>query len=482
METLKTFFKNISIRQWIFAAVTGIVLLGSLFSVRALTLSWCLTPLPGSAVNGCSGSAAPQPGAEATASSGQIAPPAAPTPAPIAPQVELPPAWDGASRVNILVLGLDYLDSVADRQGPSRSDTMVVLTIDPQSKTAGMISVPRDLWVNIPGFDYAKLNMAYYYGEANKLPGGGPALAAKTVERVLGIPIHYYAKVDFMTFVYLVDQIGGIDVYVEKKIKIDPLGPGEDDVVLPVGLKHLDGMRALAYARQRYTKDGDVDRARRTQQVILAIRDKVMDPATFSTLISRAPEIYQTVQSGISTNMPLEDALRMAVLLRDIPTESIKRGVIDYSMVILDNVMLNGANASIVKPIPDKIRELRDEIFTSGGPVGPAAIGADSADLMRQEGATVIIYNGTYTQGLALVTADYLKSLGVNVISADNATEFPGVTKVIDHRGKPYALRFFRELFGINSGAQIVSQFDPAAPADIEIILGDDWALNNPMP
>ncbi|GAB4483265.1 MAG: hypothetical protein OHK0031_06410 [Anaerolineales bacterium] len=479
MET--TFFKNISTRQWVFGAVTIIVLLVSFFAARALTLSWCLTPLPGAAVNGC-GTAAQQPGAEATAVSGEALPPATPTPAPVAPQVELPPTWDGASRVNILVLGLDYLDWTEDRKGPSRSDTMVVLTIDPQSKTAGMISVPRDLWVNIPGFDYAKLNMAYYYGEANKLPGGGPALASKAVERVLGVPIHYYAKVDFMTFVYLVNQIGGIDVYVEKKIKIDPLGPGADDVILPVGVKHLDGMKALAYARQRYTKDGDVDRARRTQQVILAIRDKVMDPANFATLISRAPEIYQTVQSGISTNMTLEDALKMAMLLRDIPTESIKRGVIDYSMVILDNVTLNGTNASIVKPIPDKIRELRDEIFTSGGPVGPAAAGADSADLMRQEGATVIIRNGTYTQGLALVTADYLKTLGVNVISADNASEFPGVTKVIDHRGKPYALRFFRELFKINSGAQIVSQYDPAAPADIEIILGDDWALNNPMP
>ncbi|NCP88378.1 MAG: hypothetical protein CO094_08155 [Anaerolineae bacterium CG_4_9_14_3_um_filter_57_17] len=481
METLKNFFKNISPRQWILSVATLVALVASLYGVRALTLSWCLTPLPGVAIGGCNAASAPLSGTDATPVSSEIAPPTAPTSVPVAPQVELPPAWDGASRINILVLGLDYLDWSEDRKGPSRSDTMVVLTIDPQSKTAGIISVPRDLWVNIPGFDYGKLNMAYFYGDANKLPGGGPVLAVKTVERVLGVPIQYYAKVDFVTFIYLVNQIGGIDVYVEKKIKIDPLGAG-DDVILPVGLKHLDGMKALAYARQRYTQDGDVDRARRTQQVILAIRDKVMDPANFASLISRAPEIYQTVQSGISTNMSIEDALKIAVLMRDIPTESIKRGVIDYSMVILDNVTLDGANASIVKPIPDKIRELRDEIFTSGGPVGPAAVGADNADLMRQESATIIVRNGTYTQGLALTTADYLKGLGMNIFSADNSNEYPGVTKIIDHRGRPYALRFLKELFKINSGAQIISQYDPAAAADIEIILGDDWAYSNPMP
>lgn len=482
MPPFLSFLRRISPRQWIFSVAAALLFLLSLFGAKILVETWCLTPLPGTATNGCGKFNAPALSGEATPTPQGNLPPATPTPEAAAPQVNLPPTWDGASRVNILILGLDYLDWTEDRKGPSRSDTMVVLTIDPQTHSAGMLSVPRDLWVNIPGFDYGKLNMAFYYGEANKLPGGGPLLAAKTVERVLGVPIHYYAQIDFMTFVYLVDQIGGIDVYVEKKIKIDPLGPGADDVILPVGVKHLDGMKALAYARQRYTKDGDVDRARRTQQVILAIRDKALDPANFPTLMARAPEIYQNVQSGIKTNLPLEDALRLVMLVRDIPTENIKRGVIDYSMVVLGNVTLGGQNASIVKPLPDKIRELRDEIFTAQGAASPMAQGADLAALIQQEGATVLVRNGTYTEGLALRTADYLKSLGVNVINSDNATEFPAVTKIIDHRGKPYALKFFQELFKIGSSSQFVSQFDPSAPADIEIIIGGDWALSNPMP
>ncbi len=75
-----------------------------------------------------------------------------------------------------------------------------------------------------------------------------------------------------------------------------------------------------------------------------------------------------------------------------------------------------------------------------------------------------------------------MKGLGVNVVSTDSANQIPGYTIVIDHRGRPYLLKYLKDLFKLNAGTQIVSKYDPAAPADIEIILGDDWALNNPMP
>ncbi len=467
-----------TIGQIIFAVVVLVLFAGVFFGVQYFVTTLQTFNLPGISINTADGN---------TAQSTQIAD--LPTPEPQAPPVEMPPAWDGASRVNILVMGLDYGDWATDRNGPSRTDTMLVLTIDPQSRTAGMLSIPRDMWVNIPNYGYGKINTAYYLGAANKLPGGGAVLAAKTVEQFLGVPIQYYAQVDFMTFVRLIDEIGGVDVNVEHKIKIDPIGPGADDVILPVGVKHLDGMKALAYARARYTQGGDVDRAHRTQQVVLAIRNKVMSPSMFPTLIAKAPAMYQEVQSGINTNMPLDDAIRMAVLVQQIGPENIKQGVINYDMVLLGDVTVNGVKESIFKPIPDKIRELRDEIFSSSGALSPlAAQGANLQDLnvlldlAKQEGATIIVKNGTFTQGLALQTADYFKGLGLNIVSADNANETPGVTKVIDHRGRPYALRFFKMLFGINSGAQIVSNYDPAAPADIEIILGDDWAFKNPMP
>ena len=115
---------------------------------------------------------------------------ALPTPEIIAPDTNLPAAWDGASRVNILIMGLDYADWEKDRSGPSRSDSMMLVSIDPVTKTGVFLSIPRDLWVNIPGgYGYGKINTAHAIGEGNKLPGGGPALAARTVSEFLGIPV-----------------------------------------------------------------------------------------------------------------------------------------------------------------------------------------------------------------------------------------------------------------------------------------------------
>jgi anionic cell wall polymer biosynthesis LytR-Cps2A-Psr (LCP) family protein len=116
-----------------------------------------------------------------------------------------PEPWDGVSRVNLLLMGLDYRDWEAGET--PRTDTMMVLTLDPLNKTAGMVSIPRDLWVAIPGFDYGKINTAYYLGELYNLPGGGPGLAVRTVEELLGVPIQYYAQIDFQAFVDFIDNI-----------------------------------------------------------------------------------------------------------------------------------------------------------------------------------------------------------------------------------------------------------------------------------
>jgi LCP family protein required for cell wall assembly len=411
-----------------------------------------------------------------------------PTPEPAAPEIPLPPGWDGASRVTILLLGIDTevrLDSEGkvspDRVGPARSDTMILLTIDPQSKTAGMMSIPRDLWVNIPGFGYAKINTAYYDVEAFKVPGGGPELAMRTVEQVIGVPVQYYAQIQFWAFTHLIDSIGKVEVNVPKKIFIDPVGPGADDIMLSAGLHKLGGVEALAYVRQRHTKDGDVDRSKRQQDVIIAARNQVLNPANFPTILANAPTIYNEIQSGVRTNLTFNDIMKLGILAKDIDLTNIKKGVIDYKMMLLDNVVVNGENQSIAKPIPDKIRELRDEIFVTNTAVGPLAQG-ELVDLAKAEGATIAVYNASSVQGVAQRTADYLKSLGLNVILVDNASYLPGVTQVISHSSNLYTLKFFSQLFNLKSSSQVVNKTDQVAAANIEIIVADDWAVNNPMP
>jgi LCP family protein required for cell wall assembly len=409
------------------------------------------------------------------------------TPTTAAPPAELPPAWDGASRVTMLLLGVDYADWSVDRQGPSRSDTMMLLTVDPLTKTAGMLSIPRDMWVEIPGFGHAKINTAYYLGDANKLPGGGPALAVKTVEQFIGVPVQYYAQVDFSTFVRFINEIGCVKIDVPQAIKIDPIGDGpKPDLGKAITLQPdrytLCGDLALAYARARYTEGGDVDRAHRQQQVIFGIRDRLLDPKVFPMLLGKAPLLYQELSQGVRTNLSFDDAMKLAILARQIPKENIKTGVIDFNMVTLDSVVQNGQTLSIFKPIPDKIRVLRDQIFTAGGALSPMAQG-DPVALMQQEGARVIILNASSTNGLASKTADYLRSQGVNVVNVGNADQPYSRTVIIDQSGKPYVMRYLASLFKVDSPAQVVDRFTPNAPdADVILQIGQDWGVSNPMP
>lgn len=409
------------------------------------------------------------------------------TPVVEAPTFNEPPAWDGGSRVTILLMGVDTEIRVdgdgrirPDRTGPARSDTMILLTIDPATKTAGMMSVPRDLWVKIPGFDYAKINTAYYNGEAYKLPGGGPELAMRAVEQVIGVPIQYYAQIQFWAFTQLIDDVDKITVDVKQRMWIDPVGGGADDIFLSRGPKKLGGVEALAYVRARHTEGGDVDRSQRQQDVIMAFRDKVLDPANYAKILSRSGQIYEHIQEGVRTNLTFEDIMRLGMLAKDIPIESIKRGVIDYTMVLTDNVTVNGENQAIMIPIPDKIRALRDEVFGTNSGVMPLAAGTDQ-ELAVQEGARIGIYNASSVPGLAQQTADYLKGQGFNIVTVENAPYYPGVTTVVDHRGSLYVIKYFKQMFNLNAGVQINYKLDPAAAVDIELLIADDWAINNSM-
>jgi len=385
--------------------------------------------------------------------------------------------WDGAGRVTVLLLGLDYRDWVAN-EGPPRSDTMILLTLDPLAKTAGILSVPRDLWATIPGFKNGKINTAYMLGEAYKLPAGGPGLAVKTVEQLLGVPINYYAQIDFEAFVKFIDELEGVLIDVPAPITIDLLGSGgvKTKKKLEPGKQVLPGEWALAYARARNTEGGDFDRAQRQQQVIMAIRQRILNKKMLPTLISKAPTLYNQLASGIHTNLALDDALKLSLLAKDIPEENIKRGAIGEEQVYFAT---SPDNLSILIPIPDKINLLRDQIFTSTG-LGPAATGTYQ-EKMQAEGAKIAIYDGVGNTDLLNRTAEYLRKQGANVVQMNNADKNYNATTVVDHTGNPHALNYLVDLFKI-SKTKIRSAFDPINPIDVEIYLGSDWVQNPQMP
>jgi LCP family protein required for cell wall assembly len=413
-----------------------------------------------------------------------------------------PRLWDGNSRVNILLLGVDDRAWVAD-SGPPRTDTIIVVTIDPQKKTAGMLSLPRDLWVPIPNHGESKINQAYVLGEANDYPGAGPGLAMATVEQFLDISIPFYVQINFSAFVQMVDEIEGVKVDVPERISIDPLGDGNTRILQP-GVQTLPGDLALAYVRARNTAGGDFDRAERQQQVLQSIQQRITDFRMLPKLINRAPALYKEAANGVSTNLTFQQLFQLAQLGYQIPDENIQHLVISHEHVT-ETTSYQGWY--ILLPIPDQIESLRAALFSGEPSSQPApitntatpyvavqtqlptpsqAIQAETPTPRPQiptiaEGASVAVYNGTATSGLAGRTAEYLASYNINVIEIGNADERYSETTIFDHTGNPETITYLAELLDVPI-SKIYNRYDPNTHADVSVILGGNWAEKNPLP
>lgn len=394
-------------------------------------------------------------------------------------------AWDGKSRVNILLLGLDYSNDRENRDlNQKLTDTMMLVSIDPLSQTIGVMSLRRDLWVNIPeGFGYDKINTAYSKGEINNLPGGGPGLAVETVEQFLGISINYYAEVNLDSFVKIIDEIDGVKVTLKSKMLADWKGDGNRFYLEP-GTYTLPGTYALAYARCREDCGddlGDVGRGARQLEVLKAVRSRIISFNMLPKLITRAPALYQEISDGVKTNMSLDQAIQLGTLMIQIPKANLKTYNLDYTMLEPQTISKDGITYAVLVPYPDKIRLLRDEMFAdSGSAAAPIVSGtSDSLELALKENARIQILNGTLSGGLADTTATFLKSKGLNVVGTSNgdSTDYTTITL---SGSTPYTLSYLAELMQVPN-TRIVSHPDANAAADIIITVGNDWANSNSM-
>jgi LCP family protein required for cell wall assembly len=452
-----------------FVIAAGITAYLTYTVVRDLIASWELTSLPGVTIQE-PGAAAPGETPGVPSAGGDITSPLQPLGGPT------PQPWDGASRVNVLVMGLDYGDWAEDRNDP-RTDTMILFTIDPLTRTAGMLSIPRDMWVNIPGYQYNRINTAYSLGEGTEYPGGGPGLAMATVSNFLGAPVEYYAIIDFMAFVRFVDEIGGVKLDIKEPITVDPIGDNNSKKLKP-GRQTLPGDLALAYARTRKTEGGDFDRAQRTQQVILAIRDRILSADMLPQLISKAPVLYQELSSGVRTNLSLEQVIQLAWLAAQIPQEGIHSGAISPPDQVL--LVTTSDGQQVLKPIADQIRLLRDDVFFGEQFLSPAVTGMTAMDLLKAEEARITLLNGTAETGLASRTLEYLQTQGI-AVEAGNADQFYTNTRILDYTGKVYTVRYLADMMKVQP-TQLYSRYDPTSPVDVVVILGADWAASGVLP
>lgn len=264
----------------------------------------------------------------------------------------------GTRRTTVLVMGVD------SRPGEgiiTRTDTMLVLSLDKDNQTASMLSIPRDLYVDIPGHGRDRINTALIYGAR----GGGAAIGAQvamqTVADTLGIAVDHYLIVDFTTVVRMIDTVGGVTIDVPYNI-YDPLYPdmnyGYDPFEITAGTHTLDGATALKYMRTRHS-DNDFYRAQRQQQVIMAFRSQALSLG-LGSLIARAPVLYQQISGGVFTDMSLEEMLGLARIAGEIEREQIDSDVIDYDFV---SSYTTPGGASVLILDPDKIQPRIAELF-----------------------------------------------------------------------------------------------------------------------
>lgn len=203
-----------------------------------------------------------------------------------------------------------------------RSDTIIVVRIDPQAKRVDMFSIPRDLLVAIPYFsDGTKINAAYPWGEGSSLEGGGPTLVAQTIELNFGIRIDYFASVSISGLEDIVDTIGGVRIDVKAPLKDDQYPTsdyGYTRVYFPTGLQNMDGVHAVKYARTRHS-DGDFKRTERQQQLLLSMREQILQTG----IITKLPQLISDIGNTLRTDLSPGQVLSLARLAQDIPHENI---------------------------------------------------------------------------------------------------------------------------------------------------------------
>jgi LCP family protein required for cell wall assembly len=361
------------------------------------------------------------------------------------------PVRECAACTNVLLLGIDQRPN--DDPNTTRSDTMIILSLNTQAGTAGMLGLPRDLYVPMPGtgrLDRINTAMAY----------GGPAYAIQTVEYNTGIQIQHYVRVNFNAVVDLVDLVGGIDVDVDQDIN-DPTYPdnnyGYEPFVLNKGWQHLDGATALKYARTRH-QTSDFYRLRRQQQIIMALRDRVLSTDAITTLLPNAPSILSTLSNSIATDMSASDIVQLILAAKDISTDQIKRVTVDEKAAPDWTTPQGG---QVLLPNRERIRQLVAELYNETA--GPERIA---------------LQNGTATQGTATSAQSYLLKLGYNVVQVGDSASPVDKSVILDYLGSYSSTVQLASALGLPASS-ISNTMETSNSTDVLVILGKDYKPQN---
>jgi LCP family protein required for cell wall assembly len=373
-------------------------------------------------------------------------------------------------RLTVLVMGVDNRPD----EPVARTDSILVLTLNPKTGAAGMLSIPRDVLVNVPALnDTIKINSAHVYGEIYKFPGGGPELLRQTVAELIGYPIDYYVRINFDGFRQIIDLVGGVDIEVAKDIK-DDLYPDEnygyDPLFIPAGRHHMNGALALKYARTRHV-DSDYGRAARQQQVIMALKDKLSQPGQLAGLLPRLPGLALALANSVQTDMPIDKAIALA---RTVDQVNLK----NPTRIVLDNTMgadgLDPKWGYVLRPDMNKLRAATAAVFADL-PSGVSAA-ETTRQAIKEERARVVVLNGTPAAGLGASVADALTAAGYTIVNLGNADRGDyAQTQIIVHgEGKTTSREELVRRFALTPNRV---RFEPTSDTvDLTLIVGADQA------
>jgi LCP family protein required for cell wall assembly len=382
-----------------------------------------------------------------------------PTPSPTPVPTPLP-VPEGV--ISVMLLGGDRLPGQIDW----RTDTMIYVRIDPARKVVGMLSIPRDLWVYIPGHGYNRLNTADYVGESEGYPGGGPALLNETLLHNLGIRFDHYVRVNFEGFKRIIDILGGIDVDVECAVELwgaDPERPGEWTQIgyVPAGMQHMDGQTALRYAQCRYNTPV-FDRDRRQQKVLFAVRNRVMELGV-PGLIPRALELLVTMREMVQTDLGPTGITSLAQLVPEIPLSSVNRAQIDLNMA---PQWTTPEGAWVLLPDREKIAPV------IMGMLDPPS---EKVNLLKEEAARIVVRNGTPAAGWGRQIADRLQQRGFDVVefSPADRTDY-AETLIFSYADKPYTVQNLKAYLEVKD-KNVRTEPGGSSEVDVLVILGDDF-------
>lgn len=314
-----------------------------------------------------------------------------------------------SERTNILILGIDGgVNGNGDKlgRGPKRSDTMVVVSVDPDLRKLGVLSIPRDTRVRIPGRSgYDKIAHAHAYG--------GPELAMKTVEEFLGVPIHYYARADFEGFARVIDVLGGIEMDVERDMRYEDPAQGLR-INLKAGRQVLDGDKALQFVRYRQYANGDIGRVRAQQKFFAAVIDKFFQMKT----VWKLPSLASEIKGCLETNLDPEDMVRLGSVLA-----RMDEGSIEMAMVPGRDAMITDRGHTLSYWVADKpeLEKVANKLLRGIDEAANSLIKVD-------------VLNGTGTTGLARELADRLAEEGYTINAIGNFSS-QGIeqTRILNH-------------------------------------------------